>query len=321
MHRAMFPRTTTRVVRARPRSLTLPTMLALSAVLLVVAGMFATLLLTTRSLDATSKSSRRATQIQQESGRLERSAVDLETGLRGDLITRDRTYLQPYDDARASLSTHIHQLLLLSTSEERRHVMALRDSLSDYVNDYAEPLLRSGRLGDAALREVTRDGKRRLDAIRAQFAAFNAAQTSVMDERRGRGQHLRHRILTLAAAGSLVSALLLLGLMLALNRMILDPVRRVAGAARRLAAGGLDARVPEDGFGEIRQLGFAFNTMASALAAREEDLRVQTDRLQGILDHTTTSISVKDREGRYLLVNAEGLRRMGLTQDQIVGRT
>ena len=39
-----------------------------------------------------------------------------------------------------------------------------------------------------------------------------------------------------------------------------------------------------DGRGEIRQLASSFNTMA-ALAARDEDLRLQTDRLQGILDH------------------------------------
>ena len=34
-----------------------------------------------------------------------------------------------------------------------------------------------------------------------------------------------------------------------------------------------------------------------------EALRISTDRLQGILFHTTTRIAVKDRDGRYLLVN------------------
>src|SRR3954447_23677917 len=104
MHRAMSPRATTRVVRARSRSLTLPTMIALGAVLAVVAGMFATLLLTTRSLDATSRSGRRATQLQQDAGQLERTAVDMETGVRGFLITRDAAYLEPYERGRASLA-------------------------------------------------------------------------------------------------------------------------------------------------------------------------------------------------------------------------
>ena len=34
-----------------------------------------------------------------------------------------------------------------------------------------------------------------------------------------------------------------------------------------------------------------------------EALRISTDRLEGILEHTTTRIAVKDRGGRYLLVN------------------
>jgi two-component system sensor histidine kinase/response regulator len=296
-------------------------MLALSAVLLVVAGMFTMLVVTTRSLDATSKSSRRAARIQQEGAQLERSAVDLETGLRGYLITRDRTYQEPYDRARSSLGRHVRELLALAEPDERRQVLALRDSLSDYVNGYTEPLLHSRAPRGAALLEATREGKQRLDAIRAQFAAFNAAQARGTDARRQRAQTLRHRMLRLAAAGTLVSAVLLIGLMFGLNRLILEPVRRVAGAARRLADGRLDTRVPDDAIGEIRQLGSAFNTMAGALAARDDDLRVQTDRLQGILDHTTTSISVKDRDGRYLLVNAEMLRRMGREEDEVLGRT
>src|SRR4051812_14592039 len=99
----MFPRVKSRPVRARPRSLTLPTIAALGLVLAVVAGMFATLLLTTRSLDASSKSGRRGAQLQQEILQLERTAVDLETGVRGFLITRDESYLQPYESGRRAL--------------------------------------------------------------------------------------------------------------------------------------------------------------------------------------------------------------------------
>jgi two-component system sensor histidine kinase/response regulator len=317
----MSSRATHRLVRARPRSLTLPTIAALGAVLAVVAAMFATLLLTTRSLDATSKSGRRATQLQQEALQLDRLAVDLETGVRGYLITRDRDYLEPYERGRRSLGAHVHRLLSLTGPEQRPQVLAIRDSLSAYVHQYTEPLVHADEPGDAALLEAARDGKRRLDAIRAQFAAFNAVQQRVTAERRDHSQALRHRMLALAAAGALISAALLIALIIAVHRVILVPVRRVAGAAGRVAEGDLEARVPDTGRGEVRQLASSFNAMAGALAARDEDLRVQTDRLQGILDHTTTSITVKDREGRYLLANAEFLRLSGRTDAQVVGRT
>src|ERR1700742_2283329 len=159
----MFPRATTRLVRASPRSLTLPTMLALGAVLVVVLGMFAALLLTTRSLDASSKAGRRSTQMQQEAALLERTAVDLETGVRGFLITRDREYLQPYEQGRATLGTHVGRLVALAEPDERRQVLALRDGLSAYVHDYTEPLLRSAAPGDDAPPESPSAGERRPD--------------------------------------------------------------------------------------------------------------------------------------------------------------
>jgi two-component system, sensor histidine kinase and response regulator len=297
-------------------------MAALGAVLAVVAGMFAMLLLTTRSLDATSKAGRQASILQQQAADLERTAIDLETGVRGYLITRDRSYLEPYERGRASIGPRIDRLMELAQPQERVHVRALRDSLNAYIEEYTEPLLRApAPLGDAALLESAREGKRRLDAIRAQFASFASSQSAITSERRDRSQALRHRMLALAAVGALLSAALLILLMLGLNRTILTPVRRVARAAGRLAEGDLETRVPPTGRGEIQQLGEAFNAMAGALAARDEDLRVQTDRLQGILDHTTTTISVKDGEGRYVLANAQLLRLMGRTEEEVLGRT
>ena len=318
---SMFPRAPQRLVNARLRSLALPTIAVLGAVLAVVVGMFAAMLLTTRSLDATSKAGRRATQMQQEALQLERTTIDLESGVRGFLITRDSSYLEPYERGRRTLGTHIYLLLALTEPEQRPQVLAIRDGLAAYVREYTEPLIRSTQPDHAALQQAARDGKRRVDAIRTRFAAFNVAQQRVTSSRGEQSQTLRHRMLWLAAAGALISAVLLIALTFALRRLILVPVRRVAAAAGRVAEGDLDARVPDAGRGEILQLASAFNTMAGALAARDEALRVQTDRLQGILDHTTTSITVKDRDGRYVLANAEFLRISGRSEEQVVGRT
>ena len=58
--------------------------------------------------------------------------------------------------------------------------------------------------------------------------------------------------------------------------------------------------MPVAGRGEVALLAQSFNGMADALGAREEELRVAGDRLQGILEHATALISVKDVDGRYL---------------------
>ncbi|HET8756801.1 MAG TPA: response regulator, partial [Solirubrobacteraceae bacterium] len=129
------------------------------------------------------------------------------------------------------------------------------------------------------------------------------------------------RSVLLAAAGATGSALVLLLLALYLQRWILAPVRRVAVAARRLADGRRDARVPPGGRGEVALLAESFNGMADALTAREEDLRVASDRLDGILDHATALISVKDVDGRYLLVGRRWQAETGLSAADVLGRT
>ena len=219
--------------------------------------------------------------------------------------------------ARTSPST-ISELQRLSPPELRASVARLERDLNAYVVEYTEPLLRDH---DGTMLEATTEGKRRLDALRGQFADLSAAQQRTTAERRAQSQAQRHGMLVLAAAGAIVSALLLVLLGLCLRRFVLRPVHIVALAAERLAHGHLDTRVPATGVGEIGQLGASFNTMAAALAARENDLGVQSARLQAILDYTTTTISVKDRDGRYLLVNDEWRRAMSQVGTDVIGRT
>src|SRR5690349_12157700 len=138
----MFLRATPRAVRARTRSLTLPTLAMLGAVLAVVAGMFVTLLVTSRSLDSTANSGHRAAVVQQDAFELEGTAVDLETGVRGYLLTRDRQYLEPYESARKRLSSQMHDLLSAAEPGQQAQLLAIRDELSEYAHDYTEPLVR-----------------------------------------------------------------------------------------------------------------------------------------------------------------------------------
>jgi two-component system sensor histidine kinase/response regulator len=297
-------------------------MAALGGVLVVVAGMFATLLLMGTSLDATSKSGRRAARVQQEAYLLERAAFDVENGVRGYLLTGDRGYLTPYDARRREIATRERNLLALAEPGPRGEVLELRANLDAYISDHAEPLVHGfAPLGDRAVLRAARAGERRLDAVRREFNELEQRQQAITATHRQHSQLLRRWMLRIAAAGALISAVLLALVAYGLRRYVLIPVRRVAETSRRLAAGDLDARVPPGGHGETRVLASAFNRMAAALAAREEDLRVQTDRLHGILDHTTASISVKDRDGRYMIANREVLRLMGRGEQEVIGRT
>ncbi len=91
------------------------------------------------------------------------------------------------------------------------------------------------------------------------------------------------------------AALVALVLSVVFGRMLARPIKDVASAAGRIAAGDLTARVPEGGPAEVRALGVAYNTMADRLEEQEmlrrefvvnasHELRTPLTNLQGYLE-------------------------------------
>ena len=119
----------------------------------------------------------------------------------------------------------------------------------------------------------------------------------------------------------ILSVLMLIGLGWYLRRSVIAPVRRVAEAADRLARGERGVRVRQAGTGEVERLGEAFNEMAETLSRREREVEASRDRLEGILRHASATVSVKDREGRYLLVNPSWERVCGRAAAEVIGAT
>src|SRR4051794_13134319 len=110
---SVFSRFATALSHARVRGLAAPMVAALSLIAIVVAGMFATMVVTVRSLEATSKAQRSTSQMTEESLELERVVVDLETGVRGYMLTDDPQFLEPYRRGREKLSTSLQRLAVL----------------------------------------------------------------------------------------------------------------------------------------------------------------------------------------------------------------
>ena len=92
-----------------------------------------------------------------------------------------------------------------------------------------------------------------------------------------------------------IAAVVAIALAAVVGRMLARPIRDVAGAAERIAAGDLTARVPEAGPSEVRALAVAYNTMADRLEEQEmmrrefvvnasHELRTPLTNLQGYLE-------------------------------------
>ncbi|GGK92794.1 hypothetical protein Sme01_55300 [Sphaerisporangium melleum] len=234
-----------------------------------------------------------------EAGHLETLIIDLETGQRGFLITRQQRFLQPWEAARTAFPDQAQRFMSLAdTPELWRLADDIRNDGRSFIRDYSLPLVDAAKRGDPSAWSVatTAEGKRRVDGLRVRFDRFNEAAGS---ELAAREQTAATKVRWLIAAGTgglAGSALLITAYTGYLTRAIIRPVRRAATVAARLAGGDLGARMPESGTGEIGELEVAFNTMGRSLQESRgmtEEAHMRLKLLYDVSTAVSTSLDVR----------------------------
>ena len=209
--------TSSRTAHARHAAgagLTRPILGAFAVVLVVVMAMFAIQLAGGRGQSESADAARHAEEVLKVSNALERRVIDIETGLRGFLLTRQEQYLDSYVKARAEFPTQLARLRALTrVPAQARRARELAGLVGVYVGAYAAPLRQEGlALSRGDVDTATALGKLKVDAMRERFAVFNAAEERLASSRRGRARAAARASSVMAGAGLGVSAALLLGL-------------------------------------------------------------------------------------------------------------
>ncbi|MCW2986496.1 MAG: hypothetical protein JWR63_4066, partial [Conexibacter sp.] len=243
---------------------------------IVVGGAFAVVLLTITDLRGTTDLRRQTREELVAADTLEKHVIDLETGLRGFIITRDESFLEPADDARAALPGSARALARLAADEpvQLARVRRIVRALDAYVRQYALPLVDAVRRNDPSVRSVRRTltAKQRVDALREGLNSFREAERVRLGARDADVDQAARRATAAAVvgvAGSIVLIILFSGY---LTRVIVRPLRRAAWMANRLAGGELSARMRETDVAEIGALERSFNVMAGSLEASRDKL-------------------------------------------------
>jgi two-component system, OmpR family, sensor histidine kinase BaeS len=130
-------------------------------------------------------------------------------------------------------------------------------------------------------------------------------------------------------ATSLVAVVVAVAVAGVLGAMLARPLREIGGAARRIAEGDYDARIPRQGPEEIVSLSDSFNQMAAALAEQERmrrefianaahELRTPLTNLQGYLEALRDGVIEPDRATfESLWDEAERLVRLSRSLDTL----
>jgi two-component system phosphate regulon sensor histidine kinase PhoR len=296
----------------------------------VVIGGLASIISTVDDLRTASRESRHSAEVVATANRLQRLAVDLESGARGYVITQDPAFLEPVRSATAAYPFQARRLerLVQGDPVQRRRAAAIAAAIDGYRRTWADPLVASARADPAAARKLvaTARGKRQMDALRRRFGVFVDTESRLSARRDAHAEEAGRRgiVLGVVAAGAAALLIVLYGSYLV--RLVTMPVRGIAGGARRLAAGELSTRVPERGVGEIGELARDFNTMAQSLDDQHRQIVRRNVELQAVLDATLDGILMADAEGNVLFSNRTmdrfsadvGVRDQGTIWDRMI---
>ncbi|WP_324343391.1 CHASE3 domain-containing protein [Baekduia sp.] len=243
---------------------------------IIVGGAFAAVLVTITQLRGTTDLRRQTREALVAADTLEKHIIDLETGLRGFVITRDESFLQPSNDARAALPDSARALERLAADEpvQRARVRRIVRAMDAYDRQYALPLVRAVRRDDPSVRSVERTltGKQRVDALRQGLNSFRTAERARLERRDADVDEAARRATAAAAVGVAGSVVLIIVFSGYLTRVIVRPLRRAAVMANRLAGGDLSARMRETDVAEIGALERSFNVMAGSLETSRDKL-------------------------------------------------
>jgi signal transduction histidine kinase len=267
--------------------------IAIASVLLaiVVGGGFAVLLHELRVLRASGQAVSQSWKEHSAADELETLVIDLQTGLRGFLITGQPHFLQPWVAARSAIPEQSKRLTaLVSDPALARQVRKLTGDINSYIDDTVPLVAAAQRNRPAGLSAgIAAEGKR-VDALQAEFDSLANSDIARATARQQRDDQNAELAVTLAAVALGVSVLLILLFGVYMMRAIAVPLRGAAAMADRLAGGDLAVRLRETGIGEVGTLQRAFNHMGNSLGASRDELKRLADE-QAALRRVATLVA------------------------------
>ncbi|HEY7595071.1 MAG TPA: CHASE3 domain-containing protein [Actinophytocola sp.] len=245
--------------------------------------------------------------------------VDMESGLRGYLLTRNERLLGPYDQGRASIE-RTERVISDRLADDPTSIGLLADvdaAGNAWISTSARPLIdaaRAGTLTPQVQANSTIAGNLLFDNLREDLDALQDRTDRLIAAGLQSSANAQAAANTIAIVCAGVAVLVGLILILLLHMSLVRPVNRLVASVGRVSAGDLDQHVTADGPTEVVALGSAVESMrrrihAESATAAEQSERAarleEADRIAGDLEQTTIrdlfalSLAVQSVAGRY----------------------
>ena len=245
------------------------------------------------------------------------SAVDMETGMRGYLLTGKEGFLDPYKnggkqfvEAATTLKNTVDD-----NPAQVKLVGEIEMTIAEWKQNVTEPTIALRRnIGDAKTMDDIADvvgearGKQYFDKFRQQIATFTGREQALMDDRKASAQSTASWAYYAVIGGTIVIIGLSLAISLVLIRSITKPLNQTVGVMDALKAGDYSQRLPTDRKDELGQVAEGVNAACEAIgeAQRIADKVAQFQKKEvATLSTTLGELSDGDLTTRYSVAHAD----------------
>ncbi len=250
--------------------------------------------------------------------------VDGETGVRGYVLTGERTFLEPYDNAVGRISGVLDQAgqLVADNPVQVVRLTALRQLVDQRLALFQE-VIAEGPVASSGIssgqRALLDRGKAVMDEVRAAIAEMQATEDQLLAERQTQaevasnsGQLLVVGTLVAGLAGSLLAVILL-------TAGVVRRVKRLEANAELLAAGQpiVPLTASKD---EVGQLATNLERASVLLVEREQALRRALDEATDLYENAPTGYHAADADNVIVRMNATELRWLGYDRAEVIGK-
>ncbi|RKH12966.1 HAMP domain-containing protein [Corallococcus sp. CA047B] len=214
---------------------------------------------------------------------LEGDMADLETGQRGFLITGDDKFLEPYNQARLSVSQNIDRIRELTQRDRRQQdrQQEIRDLMQQWITQHLEPLIAQrrdvnagrGELAQLIAVEQAARGKQTADRIRMMLTKLADDEAALLLERTTRTSAMAQDLYNVIITGGIVGVVLAGLLSFLLTRSIVQPLTEAVKVTTQVTAGDLTANITARGTDETGRMMGSMRDMIQRLSGVISEVR------------------------------------------------
>jgi signal transduction histidine kinase len=287
---------------------------------LLVGIAFAAALLAILSLRHADARESRSKDVTAATLRIRAVSADLDSALRGYVLSGDSRFLVLFDASRARVpkETGVLQALVHDDIPQSRRSLLVRQQLHDYLLDYADNLITIAQISRSTARgqAAGEEDKRRTREIKATLSQILAVEDFRAQQASAHARSVTKFAIVVGVVSLAVSTALILLFGAWVARDVAGPVRRLSGAAADVAGGDLSVRIDEErGAAEVGALVSAFNSMTRSLELARRELLTQNEQLREGERHKRDLISMVSHELRTPLASVLGFTSLLLQRD------